>query len=305
VTAANVAVALGGARQCGQWWSCRCPVHDDRTPSLSVRDGDRGLLVRCWAGCDPRDVRAELRRRGLIGGRTESRPQPDIRDDGTRRAAEESDRQRRIAAAMDIWTESSPANGTIVERYLHSRGITLPHTATIRMHGMMYHRESSEQRPAMLALVEHTDRGPTGVHLTYLAIDGSMKATIEPAKRSLGHVAGAAVRLAPASELLMVAEGIETALSAMQAYELPAWAALSTSGIKALVLPPLVRTIIILADNDANGAGELAARTAAERWLAEGRRVRLAMPPVVGTDFNDVLLGRTCTGITEAHIGAA
>jgi putative DNA primase/helicase len=69
-----------------------------------------------------------------------------------------------------------------------------------------------------------------------------------------------------------------------------AWAALSTSGMVALALPAIVREVIILADNDRSGAGERAARTAAQRWLAEGRNVRLALPPELGTDFNDVLI---------------
>jgi phage/plasmid primase-like uncharacterized protein len=97
----------------------------------------------------------------------------------------------------------------------------------------------------------------------------------------------------------MVAEGIESALSAMQATAQPAWAALSTSGLVALALPalPLAATVVILADNDANGAGERAARKAAARWLAEHRRLRIAMPPKPGTDFNDVLIGHAhaCT----------
>jgi putative DNA primase/helicase len=50
--------------------------------------------------------------------------------------------------------------------------------------------------------------------------------------------------------------------------------------------------VIICADHDANGVGECAARSAAERWLSEGRRVRIALPPKPGTDFNDVLAGR-------------
>jgi putative DNA primase/helicase len=78
----------------------------------------------------------------------------------------------------------------------------------------------------------------------------------------------------------------------MVATGLPAWAALSTSGLVALVLPPLplASTVIILADNDPTGAGEHAARHAAQRWLGEGRRVRIAMPPEPGTDWADVLL---------------
>ena len=69
--AASIARALGGHRN-GDGYLVRCPVsrhgkgRGDRSPSLSIRDGDDCLLVRCFAGCDPRDVLAELRRRGLL-----------------------------------------------------------------------------------------------------------------------------------------------------------------------------------------------------------------------------------------------
>ena len=32
-------------------WVARCPAHQDRTPSLSVREWERGLLIHCFAGC--------------------------------------------------------------------------------------------------------------------------------------------------------------------------------------------------------------------------------------------------------------
>ena len=44
----------------------------------------------------------------------------------------------------------------------------------------------------------------------------------------------------------------------------------------------------MLADGDE--PGEAAARSAALRWMREGRRVRIARPPR-GADFNDILLG--------------
>ena len=56
----------------------------------------------------------------------------------------------------------------------------------------------------------------------------------------------------------MVGEGIESCLAAMQARGLPAWAALSTSGLLALDLPKDVRDVIVLADGD--DAGEAAAQ---------------------------------------------
>jgi phage/plasmid primase-like uncharacterized protein len=146
----------------------------------------------------------------------------------------------------------------------------------------------------MVAIVEHVERGLVGLHRTWLVHDGATRRWCRLDRASLGPIGGGAVRLAPAGELLMIGEGIETCLSAIQATGSPAWAALSTSGLTALVLPPLplAATVVILADNDRSGAGERAARTAADRWLHEGRRVQIAMPPAAGTDFNDVLLGR-------------
>jgi putative DNA primase/helicase len=39
-------------RKSGAGWSCRCPAHDDRNPSLSIHAGDDGrALVNCHAGC--------------------------------------------------------------------------------------------------------------------------------------------------------------------------------------------------------------------------------------------------------------
>ena len=87
----------------------------------------------------------------------------------------------------------------------------------------------------------------------------------------------------------MIAEGIETCLSAMQATGQTAWAALSTSGLRTLDLPGDVREVIVLADGD--DPGEAAARDCAWRWKREGRRVRIARPPQ-GMDFNDMLVDR-------------
>ena len=37
-------------------WIARCPAHDDRGPSLSVRLVDDRILIHCFAGCDAIDV---------------------------------------------------------------------------------------------------------------------------------------------------------------------------------------------------------------------------------------------------------
>lgn len=45
---------LSGSRETGQGrWIARCPAHEDRSPSLSIRQSDSGaILIHCFAGCD-------------------------------------------------------------------------------------------------------------------------------------------------------------------------------------------------------------------------------------------------------------
>ena len=42
---------LRNVRRTSRGWVGSCPGHEDKTPSLSIREGERGLLVKCWAGC--------------------------------------------------------------------------------------------------------------------------------------------------------------------------------------------------------------------------------------------------------------
>lgn len=38
-------------------WIAKCPAHDDRSPSLSIRETDDGtVLLKCWAGCGAADI---------------------------------------------------------------------------------------------------------------------------------------------------------------------------------------------------------------------------------------------------------
>ena len=65
MTASDIAKALGG-RKCGAGWVAKCPGHEDRSPSLSIRDGEGGkILVHDFAGCEQATVIQALRERGL------------------------------------------------------------------------------------------------------------------------------------------------------------------------------------------------------------------------------------------------
>ena len=52
---------LQQVRRNGSGWVALCPAHDDRSPSLSVREGDGGrVLLHCHAGCTAEQVCAAL-----------------------------------------------------------------------------------------------------------------------------------------------------------------------------------------------------------------------------------------------------
>jgi putative DNA primase/helicase len=295
MSAATIAAALGSARREGGAWRCRCPLHGGR--SLVIRDGGhRCVLVTCWAGCHRLDVLAELRRHGLLNGRTHYAPQV---SSALLRRGDTS----RIARALSIWRDSRFGAGTIIERYLASRDIALERwPSSLRFHPTCPRPRDDAGNlltplPAMVALVEHVERGPMAVHCTYLRPDGSAKADLRKKEQRacFGPVAGGAVRLGMprADEWLAVSEGTETALSVAIACAMPAWAALSAGGITNLVLPPEATHVLICADHDAGGTGKRATRNAVARWLAEGRRVRVAMPPRPDSDFNDLLRNGT------------
>jgi len=284
-----IAKALGGYKT-GRSWMARCPAHDDSTPSLSISTGDNGsVLVYCHGLCDQSHVIAALRSRGLWGD--DVIPAIDIKqrhNQKTSRDLEEENKKRSLYA-LRIWNDCIQAHGALVETYLKARGLNLPLPNSIRFHSGLKH-QSSEYLPAMVALVTHgKDISPLAIHRTFLSHDGLSKAAVVPQKMMLGPCRGGVVRLAIPSDTLMVGEGIETCLAAMQATGKPAWAALSTSGLRALELPEYVRDVIVLADGD--GAGETAAYEAGRNWRREGRLVRIARPPQ-GLDFNDMLLGR-------------
>jgi putative DNA primase/helicase len=301
-----IAVALGGSYTFGDWWRCRCPVHNSSGPTLAIRNTSSGPIFRCHAGCSRGAIEYELERLGLLDPDREQPGVDDPVETERRRAEDERRRQKRTAAALDLWNnETVDPRGSVIERYWASRGLSpLSIPPTIRASRSWLRHPENGIRPAMVALVEHVDRRLVAIHRTYLAIDGSCKAAFRSPRLSLGPVGGAAIRLADASEHepLIIGEGIETVASVMVATGLPGWAALSAGGIERLMLPmlPLAATVIIAADHDLNGLGERAARSVARQWLAQGRRVRIALPPVAGSDWNDVLLNKDIGGARDA-----
>lgn len=197
-------------------------------------------------------------------------------------------KQRAIAK---IWNNSKPATGSLVETYLSHRGYVSDIPTNIRFHDQLYHRISKSLYPAMICgITIWPDDEVRSVLRTYLKDDGSDKATISPNKMMLGNVKGGAVKFAPPSQRLVIAEGVETALSVSVSTGIPTWAALSASGMIGVVVPPLdiTQEIIIAADHDE--ADTRAADKLASRLINNGYTVKIATPPKEQSDFNDLLM---------------
>lgn len=281
----------------GRWYqhygSAPCPVCQPegrkRQNALTLRDGMGGrLLAHCKRlGCDFRDILAAA---GIAAGDYRAPDQRELVQRETSRMVEAFKRARQ---AERLWNEAQPITGTPAETYLReARGITCPLPNTLRFHPACWHGATANRHPAMVALVEGGD--DFAVHRTYLRPDGSAKAAFDPNKTMLGAVAGGAVRIADATGPLIVAEGIETALSlACGLLRGPAtiWATLSTSGMRGLRLPPETGRLTIASDGD--DAGQAAAFALAERAHAQGWSVSL-LPAPQGRDWNDVVRGIEC-----------
>ncbi len=53
----NLISRLEGVRSTGQnRWIARCPAHDDKSPSLAIREVDDRVLIHCFAGCSPQEI---------------------------------------------------------------------------------------------------------------------------------------------------------------------------------------------------------------------------------------------------------
>jgi putative DNA primase/helicase len=189
--------------------------------------------------------------------------------------------------ALKLWGETAPAAGTVVERYLRGRGLTCPIPPVLRFHPRLWHRNGGAHWPAMIGARTDVAGRIVAVHRTYLTFEGKKAPVGDKVKMDLGPCRGTCIRLSPVANELLIAEGIENALSGMVATGRPGWAAGSAAALRRAELPLEVRRITFLSDGDAASAG--AERMCTAMWRSEGREVRIARPPA-GKDFNDVLL---------------
>ena len=289
--AGDIAAAFGGTWR-GTKGMCRCPAHDDRSPSLAIGLSDHAILFHCFAGCSSEAVLAAFARHGIrardlfdgSGGAIVPVIHPDKPDGNAQR----------------LWRQARILVGTPAERYLASRSLRL-RPRDLRFHAKTPLGAKPDARflPAMLAAVR-TDESIVAVHRTFLDTESDCATKTVPTgksvrlarfdrpKRALGRLGTGAVRLAtPSDGRLGLAEGIESALSAQQIFGIACWATLGNERFGLVTIPDSVRELILFIDADAGG--ELAEQKGRAAHARKGRVILTQRPAIEGQDWNDVL----------------
>jgi phage/plasmid primase-like uncharacterized protein len=220
--------------------------------------------------------------------------------------------KRALASARKIIAEMRPIIGTPGEVYLRDvRKIdvaaiedVLSRTDAIGWHPGVYFNEPEypergdpphplhgQRLGAIISVMtDAVTAEPTGaISRTYIALDGTkvLKAKTLASPRGI-------IRLSPDDEVgdgLIIAEGLETALSGMSIGLRPMWATGDCNIMSQFPVLAGIEALTVIADHDANGAGEKAAREVAARWCAAGREATAFMPKTLG-DLNDILRGK-------------
>jgi hypothetical protein len=307
MNARDIAHALK-AKRSGRQWSCCCPAHDDHNPSLIFWDGDKPGVVRfkCYSGCDPRDVLAALRHRGLLDdherrGGSNGAVAPTV-------AAQNRDRQKRedderesahnLQQAECIWSKAGRIEGTPGAVFFSEREIDI--TLVPDFGGLRWHPKcpwgSDDTAPCIVGRFTDAITGePRGIWRR--PIDER-----EPKAMALGPMAGCVIRLWPDDAIttgLVLGEGVETTLAAALrrvihrgTFLQPAWAAGCADNMASFPVLAGIRTLTLLVDNDENSTGQKAAAECARRWVSAEREVIRLTPREFGADFNDIVMGK-------------
>ncbi len=196
----------------------------------------------------------------------------------------EKTREEKLA---DIIGQSGPLNNTAAERYLQKRGID-----TAKLPDCLRFRPKAYKRYGALVAFSTDEAGNIlASQQIYVSEDG-MKPGLAVSKRTNRTAQDwpkrANVRF-PGKEPIILAEGVETALSVWQATGQETRACLGVANIAKAPLPKGA-SVIIARDGDAPGSSaDTQLHKAVARLKKRYLRVAVAVPPE-GKDFNDILV---------------
>ena len=238
----------------------------------------------------------------------------------------ERERQLRAQAAekvMKVWDECVPFPSEHAEpmrRYFLSRQILfrIPGAEvqdSLRFHPQLpYYNEDGKLEgkfPAIVCAIRDVDGELVTLHRTYLTPSGK-KAPVESSRKMMSipegmNVVGCAIQLGIPDGVMGVAEGLETALSAYKATQIPTWSTVSARLMESIEVPEGVHTVLIWADKDKSITGEKSARILKNRLQEMGIKAHILMPlmPRGGSaksvDWNDVLCRQGLLGFPSVR----
>jgi hypothetical protein len=266
-----------GGRWHGSYAMVRCPAHADHTPSLSIRQGERSILVHCFAGCDGSDVMQAIARE--LGSRV---PNAIALSGG---ADDQASPFRRI------WDEAGPMEGTLGERYLVDvRGIGVrPPDVRFHLRCPMGKRNSVRFLPALLVGVFR--RGQL-VAIQRLFLD--RETGHRTARMMLGNSRGGTWPARFSGTRAFIAEGFETACAYWQVTGQPAGTCFGARNFSGFDMPGDLTALSLLPDNDEEGRGQ--ARDAVAVLSKMGIDVDIVFCSSRVSDWADLVRGLASPG---------
>lgn len=235
-------------------------------------------------GCG--DLKTQLIAAGLTGGKGETVPD---------RLGSAGKKKSKIEFA---WNKSV-SSSDIMKRYFEGRGITDFVSPAVRFGSWKQNGETVCR--VIASLKKPGDTELKAVHSIFL--DTSGNEIVKEKKISQGEQSGRAVWLDDKDKrVVIIGEGLENTLAFRQEVNLPGsyTAALTTSGMKGIVLPEETEKLYILCDQDTTEkgcAGQKAAMQLAKRFEKGGGKVWIVSPSdecfaeevTKKLDFNDLL----------------
>jgi hypothetical protein len=299
MSAERLAIALG-ARRSGRQFKCHCVVHEDRTPSMLIFDGRQSVQVRCKAGCEPVEIIAVLKARGLWHGnelQDAARNVYDLQSSASKETEKQRNEIERMRTlARGIFDEAVPIEGTLAQRYFEQRDLwSVARMITDIRYQAHCPREQFRQPAVVIAMRHFTSNALLAIQRIFLTREAKKDGT----PMMLGSPQGAAMQLQRLQNgSLHVCEGLETGLAIIAQDRGPVWALGSTSLIQSFPVLESVNTLTIWADHDrvdpktGKRPGEQSAVICAQRWKAANKEIDVFKSRREGSDEADVWSAR-------------
>lgn len=283
-----------------------CPAHDDKAggkPSLSIVDSNEshGITVLCHRGCDWKDIKDALAEQGLIekfNGKKISAAKitTNATPDASSPRSSPSPPLRKSGSLPWDKAKIDDASTALITKYFAGRKIffndKFPMPRCFRW-GSYFDKKNNQQVCQIVAAATKLgDKEMVAVQRLFVEVDGDK--VIKTGMKMLGACRKKGVWLDRKSTMkdLIVAEGIETTLSVMQATGFNGVSALSTAGMKAIMLPGGIERLYICVDSDKRGTGTFPGYAGQEAGIALAERVE--KDGAEGGDATEVFLCTPC-----------